>query len=50
MNKVLVTVYTVNTGICFQEAVIVHPVAMRISPETLKKDGRERVRAYSGRG
>lgn len=29
------------------EAVIVHPVPMRASPETLKKDGRERVRAYS---
>ncbi|XP_076079520.1 ralBP1-associated Eps domain-containing protein 1-like isoform X10 [Mytilus galloprovincialis] len=29
------------------EAVIVHPVPMRASPETLKKDGRERVRAFS---
>ena len=32
----------------FQEAVIVHPVPMRASPETVKKDGRERVRAFSG--
>lgn len=29
------------------DAAIVHPVPMRASPETLKKDGRERVRAYS---
>ena len=29
------------------EAVIVHPVPMRASPETVKKDGRERVRAFS---